>query len=131
MKKTVLVFACLATIVFTSCKGKQDNAAVEPQKENTEEVQATEAESNVPEFDNEELGEYIKLYDAYIKDYEEAVKSKDMTKFQELSTKGQELATKGQELSTSGLSESDMQKLQEYMTQSAQELQELSQEMMK
>ncbi|MBV7440924.1 hypothetical protein KRX57_05785 [Weeksellaceae bacterium TAE3-ERU29] len=126
MKK--LILPLLATFALVSC-GKQDK-----HEEVAPEVQVEEVETvttDVPDFDNEEVEEYMKLYDAYIEEYKEAVKSKDMNKFQELSTKGQELATKGQELSTSGLSESDMQKLQEYMTQSAQELQELSQEMMK
>lgn len=131
MKKLILPLVCLATVTLVSCgkdKKQDDNVTTEVQ---TETVEVEEPASDVPSFDNKEVEDYIKLYNSYIEEFKEAVKSKDMAKFQELSTKGQELAAKGQELSTSGLSESDVKKLQEYMTQSAQELQELSQDMMK
>lgn len=128
MKKLILGLAILATLTFASCKKEGTEAKEEVKKENTEVKQETKA--NVPTFDNEKVGEYIKTYDAYLEDYKKVVNSKDMTKFQTLAAKGQELAKKAQALTAEGLSEADSKKLNDYMQKKAKELQELAKKMM-
>lgn len=126
MKKLFLALASVAMVGLIACnKGKEDNNA-----EGNQEVMETTTDAELPEFDNEKLGEYMEVYDSYMKEYKEAVESKDMTKFQALTTKGQELAEKAQALTTEGLSESDTQKLNDYMQAKSKEMQELAQKMM-
>lgn len=139
MKKSILAFALLTTIAFTSCKGKEKKADTKTTtteqaegKKAVEEVktEVVEGTTEAPTFENEKVGEYIKSYEAYIKDFKAAAESKDMAKFQELGVKGQELAKKAQEFSATGLSAEDTKKLQEYMTKSAEKLQEYAKKMM-
>ncbi len=128
MKKLILGLAILATLSLASCKKEGAATEEKTKKENTEVKQ--EPKADVPAFDNEKVGEYIKSYDAYLEDYKKVVESKDMTKFQTLAAKGQELANKAQALTTEGLSEADAKKLNDYMQEKAKELQELAKKMM-
>ncbi len=83
MRKLILVFAVFASVVFVSCK---DQKATTDNKKGatTKEITQTKTDVDVPTFDNEKVGEYIKKYDSYIEEYKKIVDSKDMTKFQAL-----------------------------------------------
>ncbi len=128
MKKLILGFAVFASIAFISCKDKK--ATTEKKGATTEEVTQTKTNVDVPTFDNEKVGEYIKKYDSYIEEYKKIVDSKDMTKLQALGVKGQELAKEAQSLLTGKLSSGDVKKLQDYMREKSTEMQEIAKKMM-
>ncbi|PVX50886.1 hypothetical protein C7377_1207 [Balneicella halophila] len=129
MKKLFLVLVAVATLALVACNKEKEGSNLQDEQE-TQKVIETTTDADVPEFDNENLEEYIEVYDSYLDDYKEAVESKDMSKFQALSSKGQELAEKAEALATEGLSESDSRKLNEYMQEKSKEMQELAQKMM-
>ncbi len=128
MRKLILGFAVFASIAFISCKDKK--ATTEKKGATTTEVTQGKTNVDVPTFNNEKVGEYIKKYDSYIEEYKKIVDSKDMTKFQALAVKGQELAKEGQALIGDKLSPSDMKKLQDYMKEKSAEIQEFAKKMM-
>src|SRR5690606_1371305 len=143
MKKVFLsvLFVLALSISFVSCKKTQDTevtdeteevadaaeAEAEEVVEETEEV-AAEASSDVPNFDDEAVQEYVNSYEEYVNEYAAAVESKDMNAFSALSTKGQELGTKAAEVA-GNLSPEDAEKLTAYMTEKSKQLQELTAKM--
>ncbi len=138
MKKTILnVFVAFTLLLTISCKNESKTTSNTEEKiEKTTEASKeaavkteTSPSSGTPNFSNSDVQEYVNMYETYIEDYKKAVESKDMNAFATLGQKGQELATKGQE-AMSKLSGADVQKLTDYMTKKAKEMQELSQKMM-
>ncbi len=128
MRKLILLFAVFASVVFVSCKDQK--ATTDQKGATTKEITQTKTDVDVPTFDNEKVGEYMKKYDSYIEEYKKIVNSKDMTKLQALGVKGQELAKQGQALLTGKLSSSDVKKLQDYMQKKSAEMQEIAKKMM-
>lgn len=141
MKKTVLSLLSLGIILFTtSCKdeAKSDSSTTEEKTEVAEEKKEEseksepkklDSNSNVPNFDNEQVQEYVNAYEEYINEYKKAAESKDMAALGSLGQKGQELGQKSQDV-MGNLSGDDIQKFNDYMQKKSAELQELTKKMM-
>ncbi|MFD0863685.1 hypothetical protein ACFQ1M_15830 [Sungkyunkwania multivorans] len=135
--KNLLLKASIATIlaltVSTACKNETmstENTQKTSQVKTETSVKAKTDKSSegIPSFNDKTVQKYVETYEAYIEDYKKAAESKDMSAFAELGQKGQKLASMGQE-ALSNVSGEDAQKLGEYMTKKAKEIQELSMKM--
>lgn len=136
MRKAILSIAMLAALLVTCCKNSTKSESSEGTKtetaseKNDDTAKATaETSDGVPDFSDADVQDYVDAYESYMEEYKSAVESKDMTAFSALATKGQELASKAQEVSGK-VSGADAEKLTNYMTEKAKELQELSKKMM-
>ncbi len=139
MKKTILSLLSLGIILFTtSCKDEaksessstEETTEVAEKKEESDKSEPAKSESSndVPNFDNEQVQDYVNAYDAYMDEYKKAAESKDMTALGSLGQKGQELGQKAQEV-MGNLSGDDIQKFNDYMQKKSAELQELTKKM--
>lgn len=139
MKKTILSLLSLGIMLFaTSCKdeAKSDSSSTEEKTEVAEEKEESDKSepakpesSNVPNFDNEQVQEYVNAYEEYMNEYKKAAENKDMAALGSLGEKGQALGQKTQEV-MGNLSGDDIQKFNDYMQKKSAELQELTKKMM-
>lgn len=138
MKKTVLSLLSLGIVLFaTSCKDEaksessstEEKTEVVEKKEESTETKKVESNSDVPNFDNEQVQEYVNAYEEYMNEYKKAAESKDMAALGSLGEKGQALGQKTQEV-MGNLSGDDIQKFNDYMQKKSAELQELTKKMM-
>lgn len=138
MKKTILSLLSLGIMLFaTSCKdeAKSDSSSTEEktevveEKEESSEPKKAASNSDVPNFDNEQVQEYVNAYEEYMNEYKKAAESKDMAALGSLGEKGQALGQKTQEV-MGNLSGDDIQKFNDYMQKKSAELQELTKKMM-
>jgi len=140
MKKTILSLLSLGIILFaTSCKDEaksessstEETTEVAEKKEESDksEPAKSESNSNVPNFDNEQVQDYVNAYEEYMDEYKKAAENKDMAALGSLGEKGQALGQKTQEV-MGNLSGDDIQKFNDYMQKKSAELQELTKKMM-
>ncbi|GAA3508013.1 hypothetical protein GCM10022393_17780 [Aquimarina addita] len=139
-RKFVNIALVIAILVAASCKN-QNNAENQDNIDNVEEVAENNEEpkeeevtkvntsTDTPKFSDPKVQEYVDSYEAYIAEYKKVVASKDMTAYATLGQKGQELSVKAQEIS-GNLSGDDIQKLSDYSTAKAAQLQELNEQLM-